>query len=227
MNYKNLLLITSRKGSVRIKNKNIYKVNKIPLISYTLSYAKKHVSKYCIAYTSTDCEESKKLSLKQQIPTLSRKKKLANNTVSHFNVIRDAIDQLNKKNIYFEYLTLLQPTSPLRNENLIKNSIKILDKNKSFSSLIELVKIQNYTGKIKKNNVWVPDYFDKRSQDIPKSYMPTGNIFVFRISKTFMVDSFYGKKTYSLINNSRKWVNIDYVEDLMFFRSILNGEKHI
>ena len=148
MNYKNLLLITSRKGSVRIKNKNIYKVNKIPLISYTLSYAKKHVSKYCIAYTSTDCEESKKLSLKHQIPTLSRKKKLANNTVSHFNVIRDAIDQLNKKNIYFEYLTLLQPTSPLRNVNLIKNSIKILDKNKSFSSLIELVKIQNYTGKI-------------------------------------------------------------------------------
>ena len=62
MNYKNLLLITSRKGSVRIKNKNIYKVNKIPLISYTLSYAKKHVSKYCIAYTSTDYEESKKLS---------------------------------------------------------------------------------------------------------------------------------------------------------------------
>ena len=227
MQYKNLLLITSRKGSVRVKNKNIYKVNQIPLISYTLEYAKKHVTKDCIAFTSTDCSISKKLSIKFKIPVLNRKKKLANNTISHFHVIKDVVESLNKKNIFFEYLTLLQPTSPIRENNLIKNAIKILDKNKSFSSLIEVAKLQHYTGEVTKKNAWLPHYFDKRSQEIPPSYVPTGNIFVFRIKETFMINSFYGKKTYSLINFSRRWVNIDYIEDLMFFRSIINGEKEI
>ena len=38
---KNLIIIPARKGSKRIKNKNLYKVNKKPLIYWTINLAKK------------------------------------------------------------------------------------------------------------------------------------------------------------------------------------------
>ena len=74
----------------------------------------------------------------------------------------------------------MQPTSPLRQLDLVKKAINILDKKKDFDSLIHVAKDQTYTGKVI-NNMWVPDYsLNKRSQDIKNKFTPTGNIFVYR-----------------------------------------------
>ena len=78
-------------------------------------------------------------------------------------VIFDTIKTLNKD---YEYIILLQPTSPLRKLDLVGKSIRILNLKRNFDSLTHLAKNTSFTGKII-NNRWVPDYhLNTRSQDI-------------------------------------------------------------
>ena len=50
-----LVIIPARKGSKGIKNKNIKKLNSIPLINYTIDFALKNFKKENI-FISTNCE---------------------------------------------------------------------------------------------------------------------------------------------------------------------------
>ena len=61
-----LAYIPARKNSIRVKNKNISKLNGKPLITYTLKAAKKskHVN---YIYISTDSLKVKKLTEKEKI----------------------------------------------------------------------------------------------------------------------------------------------------------------
>ena len=52
-------VIPARSGSKGVKNKNIFPINKKPLVSYTFNAAKKSVIKN--NYVLTDCKKIKKL----------------------------------------------------------------------------------------------------------------------------------------------------------------------
>ena len=55
----------------------------------------------------------------------------------------------NFKKQNYKYIILLQPTSPLRKLSLLNRSIKILNDEKSFDSLIHLAKDSSFTGAVK------------------------------------------------------------------------------
>ena len=57
---KNLILIPARKNSKRIKNKNMVKIKKKPLIYWTINYAKKFEKDFDIV-VSSDCNKVKKI----------------------------------------------------------------------------------------------------------------------------------------------------------------------
>jgi CMP-N,N'-diacetyllegionaminic acid synthase len=84
-----IALIPARKGSKSIKNKNLYKINGVPLISFTIIAAKKTKLINDI-YVSSDSEEILNFSKKQKVLPLKRPKKYsmdnssANEVVKHF-----------------------------------------------------------------------------------------------------------------------------------------------
>ena len=61
-----LFLITARKGSKRLKNKNVLKINKKSLIERTIEFSKKISQKNDKILVSTDCIKIQKISLKKK-----------------------------------------------------------------------------------------------------------------------------------------------------------------
>jgi CMP-N,N'-diacetyllegionaminic acid synthase len=143
--YKNkriLGVITARGGSKGIPRKNIKDLAGKPLIAYTIEEAKKSkLLTRCIV--STDDSEIAEISKKYDadIPFI-RPSEIAQDDSTSMDVAQHAIrylkDELNED---YDYLMILQPTSPLRIVEDIEKSIeKIVDTSAdSVMSMMELV----------------------------------------------------------------------------------------
>ncbi len=145
--------IPARSGSKGIKNKNILKINDKPLIEYTFVEAKKS----CIKsnYVLTDSKEIQKLTKKFSLNyDYNRPKSLSGDKVSLTDTLYDFYKWTIKKNIFFDYIVVLQPTSPLRKAKDINESIRILKKKKSLSlfSISNSLEHPYETIKMVKNN---------------------------------------------------------------------------
>ena len=217
---KNLILIPARKNSKRIKNKNILKIQKKPLIYWTINFAKKF--KNCDLIISSDCKKVEKLCNKENVYYLKRPNKISSDNTSIYEVIFNTLNKIKKQ---YNYIILLQPTSPLRKISLVNKAIKILNKNKEFDSLLHLEFDKSFTGKLKKN-VWEPDYkLNKRTQDINDKLVPTGNLYIYR-SHLFKKDIKLPKKTFGLVTNNETWVDIDDKRDLAILDFYLKKPKN-
>jgi len=131
MKYNNICVICMRGGSRGIKNKNLLKINKKDLMSYTINQAKKSkiFSKIIIS------SDSKKILYKAKKYKLDhyilRAKKLANNKISKIPAIINAVKISEKKfNTKFDYIFDLDATSPLRKVSDIINAFKKITKQK-------------------------------------------------------------------------------------------------
>ena len=110
---KYLAIIPARKGSKRIKNKNIKRFNREPLINWTIRSALKSKC-FDKIFVSTDSVKIQKIAkkFKLECPYL-RKASLAKDNSSSHDVIKDVVNYY-KKNYVPDAIVLLQPTSPLR-----------------------------------------------------------------------------------------------------------------
>jgi len=109
------VFIFARKNSVEIKNKNIKKINQMPLIHYSLKVANQVVSKKNI-YVSSDSFAIKKIANTYGVNFIKRPKKLASSTSSEFLSWKHAVLNLYQKKIKFDIFVSLPATSPLRSK---------------------------------------------------------------------------------------------------------------
>ena len=115
-----LLIIPARGGSKRIKNKNIKKFNKKPIIQYPLTSAKKS-KLFNIIHVSTEDKSIFKLVKKIGFnPDFFRDKKLGNSSVGISEVIKFVINKFIKMNRTFDEVWCIYPCSPLINEHDLK-----------------------------------------------------------------------------------------------------------
>ena len=189
-------LIPARKGSSRVKNKNIRIVKKKPLINWTIEYSKKiKIDKDIVV--SSDSLAIKKICKKYKgIIFMKRPKKFSTNKSPMEKVIIHTLNQLKKYKNLYDYVVILQPTSPLRKKNLVEKGMNYLNKNKKFNALYHLSPVKDFTGRIINQKEFVPDFsLDTRSQDIPEKFIPTGNLFIFK-AKIFYYNLFKKKKLF-------------------------------
>lgn len=128
-----LAIIPARKGSKRLKRKNILKLNKKPLAQITIEFAKKLKNIFDII-VSTDDPKVIKISRKLNVKApFLRPSKLSNDKASSYSVCAHAINFYEKKYTSIDAILLLQPTSPFRSKSVIDKIIKDFDKLKSKS----------------------------------------------------------------------------------------------
>ncbi len=148
-----IAVIPARKGSKSIKNKNIIKINKKTLIEYTFTQIKK--SKLEKSFVITDFQKIKKIAKKYKINSeYIRPKKLSRDKTSLLDNLTHFYKWLDIKKINFDYLMILQPTSPARSYKDINSVIKILKRN-SPDSLFSINSSNEHPYeciKLKKNN---------------------------------------------------------------------------
>ena len=227
-NNKILVIIPARSGSKGIKDKNIKKIKNKPLLSYSIDYAKK-CNLVDEIIVSTDSSKYAKIAKKfgAKVPFL-RSKKLAGDKIQDFPVVHECL--LKSENFFkirFDYIILLRPTSPFRENQLIEKGLKKIHHNKVSSSVRSVVTTSchpyrhwkiNKKGKISSiiNNVKEP--YNIPRQQLPKLFFQSGDIEVIR-RKTILKGSVSGNYVLPLIVKS--YNDIDTVQDLK--KSINNG----
>ena len=120
-----LAIIPARGGSKGIPNKNIFELNAKPLIAWTIEAAKQSVY---ITRTMVSSDDDKILAVAQQYgaDVIIRPTVLAQDTTPTGPVIDHVVEQLSDNGEHYDYIVLLQPTSPLRNASDIDNAIEKL-----------------------------------------------------------------------------------------------------
>lgn len=118
---KSIAIIPARSGSKGLKDKNIKLLNGKPMLAYTIEAAKQSGVFNCI-HVSTDSQIYADIAATYGAdqPFL-RRKELAGDMVGSWDVLRWTLEQYEKLGHSFDSVTLLQPTSPLRDAQDIVN----------------------------------------------------------------------------------------------------------
>ena len=193
-NKKFLAIIPARGGSKRLPRKNILDLCGKPLIAYTIEAAlkSKYIDKVIV---SSDDDEILNISLNFGAETIKRPVELASDTATTFDAIKHAIDNFEK----YEYIVLLQPTSPLRDAKHIDEAIQLLEKKKADAivSVCEMEHSPLWSNTLPKdgnmNNFLKDEILNKRSQDLEKYYRLNGAIYICKTEKLLENKGFFLK----------------------------------
>ena len=110
------VFIPARAQSKRFPGKNSVEFLGLPLILHSIKYAQaqKGIGQVVV---STDCPEIKNIALNYGAEVIDRPEYLATDTTPTVDVLKHALTILNEP---IEWVVLLQPTNPLRPEDLFK-----------------------------------------------------------------------------------------------------------
>jgi N-acylneuraminate cytidylyltransferase len=220
--YNYVAIIPARKGSKRLKNKNLKKINKKNLLSYTLTAAlkSKKISKIVI---STDI--NKYLNYKHnKIITIKRPKYLAGDECSTELVMLHAINYLEKEKKKIINFILLQPTSPFRDYEDINKAILKFEK-KKYDSLLSAYEEKLCLWK-KNNKIFIPKNYNINSykkiggQFQPLEIIENGAIYIFKIKKFKSTKNRLFGRIGIFVMSKVKSLEIDDIEDLKLARLI-------
>ncbi|MBW4827971.1 MAG: acylneuraminate cytidylyltransferase family protein [Clostridiaceae bacterium] len=214
-NKKVLAIIPARGGSKGIPRKNIADFCGKPLISWSIEEALK--SKYIDRLiVSTEDEEIKEVSRKYgaEIPFL-RPVELSQDDTPGIEPILHCINWLkSKEESEYDYICVLQCTSPFRKSQHIDEALEILIGNKgdSIVSVAEsevspywMKKIRN--GKLVDFIKDIPMY--NRRQDLPEVYKINGALYIIKTSILLKNKNWYNDNTFPYIMNRLDSIDID------------------
>tara|TARA_B100001093_G_scaffold519205_1_gene607126 strand:+ start:396 stop:1133 length:738 start_codon:yes stop_codon:yes gene_type:complete len=226
-----LALITARAGSVRLPKKNLMSFNGRPLIEWTVKAAHgvgDMVSRFVV---STDCIETAKVcqALGCDVPFM-RPADLSSSSANSLDVVRHCIHHLETvdgDNPY-DWILLLQPTSPLRTSEDILAALKIAQ-HEDVTSVIGVCEVvDSHPQKLKtisgnRLKSYVGQTFQQvRSQDLsPTVYRTNGAIYLTRRDIIMERQEFYGEQPAPLIMPPDRSIDIDTEFDFYMASQIM------
>tara|TARA_B100000941_G_scaffold203821_1_gene148454 strand:+ start:2327 stop:3007 length:681 start_codon:yes stop_codon:yes gene_type:complete len=222
-----IAVITARKGSKGIKNKNTIKINNIPLVEYTFKALSKSIlKKNC--FVLTDSNKIKIIAKKYSINTdYVRPASTSTDNSSSISTLKHFSKWYLKKDDY-DAMILLQPTSPLRNSEDINKSIKIF-KDKNVDSLFSISKhlehpynAINFRKKPKlKFLIEKRKKFFKRQDYDVDSYFHNGAIFIMT-KKLIMKNKIFNISNHGFyIMPKLRSIELDENEDIEIIKKLL------
>lgn len=229
-----LAVIPARGGSKSIKKKNLVKINNKPLIKYSIESAINSNYIDDIVVSSDDKEIINYSNKKKILAPFIRPKHLSTDKAQSLPVVRHATKFMEKlKSVKYNYIIMLQPTSPLRTSEDIDKCLKIIESNKNIDSVVSIVDVgANHPFRMKmiKNNFLVnfinQGFEDMRPrQKLPIIYIRNGAIYLNKRNIIFTQKSLVGKVVKPYIMNKNRSINIDSFEDLIIAKKYLKNHN--
>lgn len=219
-----LAIIPARGGSKRLPRKNVLNIAGKPLIAWTIESGLKsrYIDKVVV---SSDDDEIIKISQNYGTEIIRRPVELASDTATTFDAIRHAIENTESE---YDYIVLLQPTSPLRDEKHIDEAIELLML-KNADAVISVSEMDH-------NPLWsntLPEDGDmslflrdgiknKRSQDLEKYYRLNGAIYICKTERLLEEKTFFIKDNiFAYYMDRKSSIDIDEKIDFMFAEQIM------
>ena len=219
-----LALIPARGGSKGIPKKNVIDLGGKPLIAWTIEEAKK--SEYIDQLTLSSDDHEIINTAKQygcEVPFF-RPKELAADNTPVIDPIIHALTELPG----FDYVVLLQPTSPFRTVGDIDSCIKkcVIENSNVVVSVTETDKSPYWMFNIDDEDFLHPilsGAIPKRRQDSSKVYLLNGAVYVANVNWLIENKTFISSETRSYVMPKDRSIDIDDVNDLAFARYLINA----
>lgn len=219
-----LAIIPARGGSKRLPRKNILPLAGKPLINWSIEagLASKYIDKVLV---SSDDDEILAVAEQARAHTIKRPPELAQDASTSFDAIRHAIENVD----VYDYIVLLQPTSPLRTGQHIDEAIEILVR-KSADAVISVTPMEHspYWCNILPADDGMADFLrpevvNLRSQDLDTHYRLNGAIYICKTDKLLKAGSFFLKeRVYAYKMDNDRSVDIDSHVDFKLAEFLLS-----
>ena len=228
-----IALIPARGGSKGLPGKNIRPLLGKPLIAWTIEQAKS--SKYLdTVVVSTDDAEIVSIAEEHGAdPSIKRPKELAQDNSPTIDTIVHALDHFEEKGEKFNYLVLLEATSPLREVEDIDRCIELLTGNESAEAIVSVAKqegshpefnmiIDDENGLIRKLN-GSTEFNVIRRQALTDVYFLDGTVYMSKVDSIVKRRTFYHEQTMAYVVERWKSLEIDELTDFISAEALLSA----
>lgn len=211
-----IAIIPARSGSKGLPDKNILELNGNPLISYTIKAALES-NRFSEVMVSTDSEKYAKIAKDYgaNVPFL-RSDEMSNDSASSWDTVREVLNEYKKLGKTFDYVALLQPTSPLRDAEDIDLLFNVFEE-KNANNAVTVTEVDHpvqWCFELGENNLMdkmaASPYSYMRRQELKPYYRENGAIYLVDAYKIMNPSyNFYADECVASIMPREKSIDID------------------
>lgn len=206
----NIAVIPARGGSKGLPRKNIKLLNDKPLIAWSIESAlqSKKIDRVIV---STDSDDIKKVALEFGAEVIDRPAHLSTDEATTISVLEHIIQEIPTANM----IVVLQPTSPLRDDNLIDKCIELYESD-NFTNLAT-----GYWCKFKEYGT----HNNLRRQDYKGFFYDDGSVYI--LSKEIIMKGLWcGEKPARFVNEKYMNYEIDDEVDFVVVEALIKNYKN-
>lgn len=228
MEKETLWLIPARSGSKGIINKNIRLLNGIPLLAYRIKTALSISDKKNV-WVTTDSKDYAEIakSYGACVPFL-RPDYLSSDNASSMDVVLHAMQYANGIGQKFDFIGLLEPTSPFVYYLDILNAVKKLDVNSDSKAIVAVKETRPNTFFIQEESDFLSEISNRIKtistfgrQQFNKEITPSGGFYISKWEDFLIENNFYTEKTIPYLLDDISSLEIDEPIDWQWAEFIL------
>lgn len=225
-----LFVIPARGGSKGIPGKNIKPMGGIPLICRSINIARKFVEDKDICVT-TDSDEIINVVRQygMEVP-FKRPDYLATDTASSYDVLIHAVNFYKSKGIDYDWMVLLQPTTPFRKEEDLRNMLDMMTDDLDMVVSVKKAETNPYYNCYAVNDQGYLKKFIKpqtqivgRQSEMPDIYEKNGSIYVIKIESLRKQKLNEFEKVYFYEMSKEYSIDLDEPLDWIFAEAVLDN----
>ncbi len=223
-----IAIIPARSGSKGLVDKNIKLLNGKPLMSYSIEAAIKS-GIFDEVMVSTDSEKYAEIAVKcgANVPFL-RSLKTSSDTATSWDMVAEVLGKYKDLKQQFDVITLLQPTSPLRNASDIIHAYQIFQQKEAQAvlSVCEMEHTPLWSNVLPEDGS-LADFINVEKigkggrQTLDKYYRLNGAIYMLRTDGN-PTKIMFQKGSYAYVMPQNRSVDIDSELDFMYAEMLLN-----
>lgn len=227
-----LAIIPARGGSKGLPGKNVRMMCGKPLIAWTIEKALGSCTLDEVMVT-TDSEEIAAIasSFGAAVPFL-RPAELASDTASSYDTVIHALDFYKRESSReFDYIVLLEPTSPLREDDDIDRMLTALDGDaENFDSIVSIGEVGEHPSIMKRwsggqISPFCPELAQTtRRQDNKPAYFPYGVAYIVKTASFLAEQAFYTQRCMGFPIKRYQRYEIDDIYDFLCIENIIKLE---
>lgn len=225
---KSIAIIPARSGSKGVKDKNIKEINGIPLMAYSIKCALES-KMFEKVFVSTDSREYAAIAERYGADAhFLRSENNSSDSAGTWDVVKEVIAHFKEENIEYENIMLLQPTSPLRTVDDIKESFRLMKK-KGANAIISVTEVEH-------SPLWcntlpadlsMDSFHNEKSVNIPRQALPifyrlNGAIYLLKKEEIYQQYMFKNKCYAYIMPNIRSY-DIDTELDFKIVEYLLKS----
>lgn len=228
-----LAVIPARSGSKGLPDKNILPFNGKPLLAHSIKAASDTGAADEI-FVSTDSPLYADISRSSgaSVPFL-RSEKLAGDNSSSWDCVVEAMNNYEASGKIFEYILLLQPTSPLRNSHDILACLNLSEKFGA-DTIISVCRAEHpmlWFNKLPRDGS-MKNFIPSGAENVPRQRMPVyyrinGAIYLVRADYIKKSRDIFNCRSYAYVMPNERSVDIDTKYDFIMAEALAKALDHL